>query len=234
MSYRLSSSAISGFKNCPKCFWLDKRVKIKPPRGIVASLMGGMDRVIKEYMDSHRKIGEMPPELFDIADGGVVLFPDQDKLKAWRNWRSGLTAEINGHQIIGAFDDLLQTAEGLVIPFDYKTKGKPADEEYAKKYYQTQLDLYGLMLKSAGYKVADFGVFSYWSPALVLNLKDFSLPQGSEGCVQFSVQTIVIDINPKAGEEIFMDAIKCIEGDMPESSPTCEQCKYVELRNAKV
>ena len=67
--------------------------------------------------------------------------PDSETLKelsaSWNELnavRPGLFREL-------LLDDLL-VKDGAYIPFDYKTKGSPTNEEDANKYYQTQLDCY--------------------------------------------------------------------------------------------
>ena len=67
--YFLSPSALGLFKNCPRCFWLEKVKNIKRPRGIFPSLPGGMDAVIKTYFDTFRAKKELPPEL----DGKIEI-----------------------------------------------------------------------------------------------------------------------------------------------------------------
>lgn len=231
-AFKLSPSSVMSFKRCAKCFWLEKIAKNKPPRGIFPSLPSGMDRIIKVYMDEHRAEGILPNEL-DLP--GYKLFPDQNKLNAWRNWRSGLTGKLSGGQgtLIGAFDDLLVSPEGLYVPFDYKTKGTPAEDGYAAKYYQIQVDLYALMLISNGLKADDHAIFSYWSPTKVEGgINNYSPGKVGYmgGMVQFNTQTIKISLDLSGAVKIVAAALACLNGKEPDPSPDCELCAYVNKR----
>ena len=233
MQIKLSPSAISVFRDCPRCFWLEKNRNVKRPRGIFPSLPGGMDRIIKAYMDGcrpqHYKGSVLPPELVHPRTSGLALFNDQTKLNRWRNWRSGLVYQNeNGDILSGALDDLLfDPAAGLYHPFDYKTKGSPTTDEDTIKYYQPQTDFYGVMLDANGMPVGDRAIFSYWSPDVVLK---YAAEGEHAGVVSFNTQVIAIDVNLERGKELFERALVCLRGPMPEADPECEYCHHFEQR----
>jgi len=214
---KLSPSALSLFKNCPRCFWLEKVKNIKRPRGIFPSLPGGMDRVIKTYFDTFRIKGMLPPELRIDAFKGILLYDNQAQLERWRAWRTGLQYQEDGAVLSGMLDDLLVT-DGLYVPFDYKTKGSPTNEEDAVKYYQTQLDCYALMLEGNGLKTAGFGFLLYYSPKEV----------GENGQVSFEIQPIRIETNRERVKVLFRKALSVLTGPAPKSAPECEDCGWLE------
>lgn len=181
-----------------------------------------MDRILKVYMDGCRAAGILPPEISYVGAEGISLFSDQEKLNLWRNWRTGLMYEGSEFTMSGAFDDLLVTNLGLHVPFDYKTKGKEANEEDTIKYYQTQVDCYALMLRSNGMPVADFALFSYWSPD--------SVHGGEAGLVRFLAQTIKIPVDPDKAVEICLKAAECLAGPVPAHSAECEYCIFAGSR----
>ena len=213
----LSPSALSLFKNCPRCFWLEKVKGIKRPRGIFPSLPGGMDRVIKTYFDTFRVKGMLPPELRIEAFKGIHLYEDQAQLERWRAWRTGLQYQKDGEALSGMLDDLL-VKEGVYIPFDYKTKGSPTNEEDATKYYQTQLDCYALMLEGNGFKTAGYGFLLYYSPKEV----------GENGQVGFEIQPIRIETNPERAKDLVHRALSILTGPAPKSANDCEYCEWLE------
>ena len=144
---RLSPSGLNIFLDCHRCFWLERNKNIKRPRGIFPSLPGGMDSVIKVYFDKYRVINEMPLEVKDKLPG--KLFSNMGTLERWRSWlRTDLSYEdrIINATLSGALDDCL-TEDGFYIPLDYKTRGSELIED-PRKYYQTQLDCYCLILDS--------------------------------------------------------------------------------------
>jgi len=213
----LSPSALSLFKNCSRCFWLEKVKNIKRPRGIFPSLPGGMDRVIKDYFDTFRAKGTLPPELRIDAFKGIALYNDQAQLERWRNWRTGLRYQEDGRALSGMLDDLL-VRDGAYIPFDYKTKGSPTNEEDATKYYQTQLDCYALMLEANGLKTAGYGFLLYYSPKVV----------GERGQVSFEIQPIKIGTDTERAKDLIRRALSILSGPAPRASEDCEYCNWLE------
>jgi hypothetical protein len=214
----LSPSALNLFKDCSRCFWLEKVKNIKRPRGIFPSLPGGMDRVIKTYFDTFRAQGMLPPELRIDAFKGIHLYDDQAKLEGWRAWRTGLQyRDEDGAVLSGMLDDLL-VKEGAYIPFDYKTKGSPTNEEDATKYYQTQLDCYALMLEGNGLKTAGYGFLLYYSPKEV----------GENGRVSFEIQPIRIGTDTMRAKDLFRRALAILTSPAPKAAPKCEYCGWLE------
>ncbi len=221
-TYNLSPSTIGVFRDCPRCFWLSKNEMISRPRGIYPSLPNGMDRIFKDYMDVHRRKMTMPPELEKISMDGLKLYPNQVNLNRWRNWRSGLSADLGNVTLIGAIDDLLVNKEGKYIPFDYKTKGKEATVDDTIKYYQHQTNIYAAMLSANKMPSAGIAVFLYWSPMLV--------QAGDLGGVSFVTQEIVIECSVEAGLELVHDAYDCLIAPEPEPAAECEYCKFESQR----
>ena len=214
---KLSPSALSLFKDCPRCFWLEKVKSIKRPRGIFPSLPGGMDRVIKAYFDTYRVKQTLPPELRIDSFEGVHLYENHAQLERWRSWRTGLQFSEDGSILSGALDDLLVKGDRY-IPFDYKTKGSPTNEEDATKYYQTQLDCYALMLEANGMRTIGHGFLLYYSPKTV----------NDHGQVAFEVQPIRVATDTSRAKELFRRALAVLAGAAPKSAGACEYCNWLE------
>lgn len=216
---RLSPSALSTFRDCPRCFWLEKNKKVRRPRGIYPSLPSGMDKIIKEFYDAHRVNGTVP-ELIEKNLPGVELYPDMAKLKKWRHWRStDLRVKISDiYTLSGAVDDVLLDGD-IVIPYDYKTRGYPyKDPADALKYYQLQMDCYALMLLDHGFDVWHSGYLGYYIPTAVED----------NGLVEFDTALITVPVEPDRAIEVCNQAIECIEGPEPEPNGGCEYCSYVD------
>src|SRR5438093_999884 len=122
----LSPSKLSILKECPRCFYDAVVLHVARPRGAFPSLPGGMDLIVKAYVDQFR--GALPPQLQGRVPG--VLYPDLAVLRRLRNWRSGLSVSLTfdvrgnsvGVKLIGALDDLLVVGSQYA-PLDTKTKG---------------------------------------------------------------------------------------------------------------
>ncbi len=217
-SIYLSPSALNLLRDCPRCFWLDRVKRLKRPRGIYPSLPTGMDRVIKDYFDTYRPQGVLPPEL-DVSElKGAKLYQDQAQLDHWRNWREGLRfIDKDGAVLAGAVDELL-VKDGLHIPFDYKTKGRPTTEEAATKYYQSQLECYALLLEENQHPTIGYGYLFTYSP----------ITAAQHGEVRFQQQLMKVETNFGRARETFRQAVDLLRGPMPESAPGCEYCTWLQ------
>jgi hypothetical protein len=214
---QLSYSALSVFKDCPRCFWLDRNLKLSRPRGIFSSLPTGIDKLLKENLEPYR--GSLPPMLAGYPQlEGFQLYSGSD-LQRMRNWKTNplCMRDIKGNILVGAFDDLLHNPTTQEFAFlDYKTKGSEPDQEYCEKHYKSQLDIYTRFLELGQRKVAPFGVLLYFWPEAA----------GAEKILSFKSKPFFMTPDTAAAELLFKEAIECLEGKMPESSASCEYCSY--------
>lgn len=214
----LSPSKLSVYRECPRCFHDAYASKCPKPRGIFPSLPGGMDGVIKKYVDNYR--GELPPMLKGKVDG--LLMSDVVKMNKWRNWRSGLTYidEENNIKLIGALDDCLVDGE-FYIPLDWKTKGsQPKDD--GSQYYQTQLDCYNLMLRDQDYRIKDEGYLVYFYPT-----EGKTLSTNAGLGFYFGVDIYKLQCSADRAKEIIIKAAECLRGNRPRPASSCEHCSYL-------
>ena len=160
----------------------------------------------------------MPPELQEESFQGVKLFPDQSKIDRWRDWRTGLEfRDETGAVLFGALDDLL-VKDDRVIPFDYKTKGSPASQESAIRYYQNQLDCYALLVEANGYRTAGYGVLLFYSPETV----------HEKGSLQFKYQMIKVPTEVDRARERLRSACNLLNGVRPSMNNSCDYCAWFE------
>jgi len=217
--YRFSPTSLSLFKECPRCFWMDKVKKIKRPRGIFPSLPGGMDAVLKKYFDIYRKNGKLPPEIDNKVEGS--LFSDMKKLDNWRNWRKCELQYIddkNDACLTGALDDCI-VKDGFYVPLDYKTRGWALKENPAK-YYQLQLDCYCLMLESSGCKTCKKGYLVFYWPLAVTE----------DGIVKFHVEPILLSTDIGNAKDMVAKASNILNSDVPPvQGESCQYCAYLNI-----
>ena len=220
---RLSPSALSVFKSCPRCWWNEKKLGIKRPRGIFSSLPNAMDKVIKEFFDKERPKHTVQFTSIPILITGFYLFQDQVQLNRWRNWRTGLVATVGEHEVFGAMDDLLydpETKKYAVL--DYKTKGGVPDVGYSEKYYQLQADCYALMLEQNNMPV-EYACFAYFSPLSLEGIYNLKM--------NLHIQTI--PVSPVNAVKVVEAATACLEGLEPYPSKDCEYCKFIQSLNCE-
>ncbi len=179
----LSASQISAYREDPLAWMIKKKTGIEMNAGPVATITGGMDRVMKAHYDACRADKRLPRALGRMALG-VRLVEDQSMVNAWRHWRSGLTAVVRVDgldvQIIGALDDGLVMSNGTFASLDVKTKGnEPKDD--GRQWYQLQGDVYALLLQHNGFQVAGNHFLHYVWPQTCDD--DLAVQFGSKVCV---------------------------------------------------
>jgi hypothetical protein len=233
--FRLSpTTGLNLFRECPRCFWLHYNKRVQRPRGIFPSLPGGMDLVIKKYFDRYR--GTLPPEIEGKVEGS--LMPDVELMDKWRNWRTGLEYYDKDLDAVlfGALDDCLidedpsvspspngiagRAGQAYYIPLDYKTRGSAPKYGDSERYYQTQLDAYGLLLSTNDYKTRNFAYLVYYYPIEV----------GENGLVKFDIKPVKVETDIERAKNTFCTAVELLRGPMPEHNNNCEYCCWLSNR----
>ena len=212
--FSLSPSSLKLFQECPRCFWLSLVKKIKRPSGAFPSLASGMDKILKEHFDRFMERKALPPELAHLH--GYTLFDDKELLKTWRNNFKGVayTEEKSGIVLHGAVDNILVKGKKLVV-LDYKTRGFPLKED-THEMYRLQMDLYTFLLRKNGYRTEEYAYLLFYYPEKVLET----------GEVVFTTKLVKMDTSPERGETVFLEAVKVLQGEMPEAADGCEWRTY--------
>jgi hypothetical protein len=189
--------------------------RIRRPAGAFPTLPAGMDKILKEHFDSHRKEGTTPGELEGRFEGR--LFTDMEKLRDWRNNFRGLrfTDEQAGITLMGALDDLFVTPEGLYAPLDFKTRGYPLKQN-THEYYQHQMDIYSFLLEKNSLPPAGFAILLFYHPKQVT----------STCRVEFHAEPVKIKTSSRQGEKIFYKALECLQGEEPGKGSECAWCSW--------
>ena len=218
-SARLSASTISVLLECPRCFLLQVNENSRRPQGPFPSLPGGIDAVLKKYLDAYRKGGELPPDLVGKVPGG--LFPDQQKLDRWRDALRGdlrfTDAEL-GVEVSGGLDDLLIEGDKLT-PLDFKTRGWPVKED-THRHYEHQLDLYAWLLEKLGYRTSGRGVLLFFSP----------VSYEGHGTVKFRIESVEMNTNTKRAGDLLGRAVQVLRGPLPKDHAECSFCRFAATR----
>ena len=121
---QLSPNSLNLYYECPRCFWMDKRMGIRRPQPYPYALNAAVDLLLKQEFDKYRKKRELHPLLvaYNIP---AKLFPNQGLLDEWRNNFKGIRyydAELDA-TLFGAVDDILEFSEGKLAAMDYKSTG---------------------------------------------------------------------------------------------------------------
>jgi CRISPR/Cas system-associated exonuclease Cas4 (RecB family) len=163
--FALSRSKVELFMDCPRCFYLDRRLGIARPSGPPFNLNSAVDALLKTEFDSYRTRGEPHPEM---TAAGIAAVPHlHPQLDRWRSNFKGVRTvhEALGLELFGAIDDLwrdLATDELMVV--DYKATSKAAEvtiDEPWQIAYKRQMEFYQWLLRRQGLAVAQRGWFVY-------------------------------------------------------------------------
>lgn len=163
--FKLSRSKIDLFLECPRCFYLDRKLGVGRPPGFPFALNSAVDALLKQEFDVHRAEGKKHPLQEKY---GVDAIPvAHDELDKWRHNFTGvqfLHPETN-FLVFGAIDDLWQNSQGEYIVVDYKSTSKNEKITKLNKSwqdgYKRQMEIYQWLLRKNGYKVSDTGYFVY-------------------------------------------------------------------------
>ena len=130
--FTVSRSGIDLFVQCPRCFYIDKRLGTGRPPGFPFSLNSAVDALLKKEFDTHRAAGTAHP-LMKEYDIDAVPYAHKE-LDAWRDsLRRGIQFlhEPTNLLIRGGVDDVWVAPTGELIIVDYKATSKT--EEVASR-----------------------------------------------------------------------------------------------------
>jgi len=221
--FKLSRSKIDLFLECPRCFYLDRRLGVGRPPGFPFSLNSAVDTLLKQEFDIHRASGKPHPL---IEQYGVDAQPAlHDDLETWRQNFKGVQYlhEPTNLIITGAIDDLWQNSNGEYIVVDYKATSKNEKITVLNQGwqigYKRQMEIYQWLLRRNELTVSDTGYFVYCN-----GKKD---REAFNGRLDFDVTLIAYTGKDDWVEQAIIDAHKCLCSDhVPEAAEDCDYCSY--------
>lgn len=110
--FRLSRSKIEQYINCPRCFYMDRRLGVSQPPGYPFSLNSAVDALLKKEFDHYRALGKPHPLMVKY---GIEAVPfNHPKMNEWRENFKGVQYlhEATNLLITGAVDDIWESTEG--------------------------------------------------------------------------------------------------------------------------
>ena len=216
---------------CPRCFYLDRRLGTGRPPGFPFNLNSAVDQLLKNEFDTYRASGEKHPLLQSYhVDAVPVHHDDLEK------WRTNFTGIQYLHQptnllIFGAIDDLWQTPPGDYIVVDYKATSKneritELNQEWQISY-KRQMEIYQWLLRMNGYQVSDTGYFVYCN-----GNRD---KEAFNARLDFDITLIPYTGNSDWVEKVIYDIHSRLSQDnIPEPGEDCDYCSYVASVNGSV
>ncbi|MDO8619210.1 MAG: PD-(D/E)XK nuclease family protein [Candidatus Daviesbacteria bacterium] len=221
--FRLSRSKIDLFLNCPRCFYLDRKLGVAQPPGYPFSLNSAVDKLLKKEFDIHRSNGTTHPLMKAYGIDAVPLA--HEKIDEWRDsMRRGITFKIDGTNInvTGGVDDVWVTPEGEYIIVDYKATSKEEEVSLDAEWqigYKRQMEVYQWLFRKNGFKVSTTGYFVYCNGNTDKKAFDAKL--------EFDIKIIPYVGDDKWVEGTVAKAIKCLRSKkLPPCGENCDFCKY--------
>lgn len=221
--FRLSRGKIDLFVNCPRCFYLDRRLGVGQPPGYPFSLNTAVDKLLKKEFDIHRAAGSAHPLMEHYKIDAIPYA--HDKLEEWQDsLHRGITAKIHGTNVVitGGIDDLWVNPRGELIIVDYKATSK--DEEVTldaewQEGYKRQMEIYQWLFRQNNFHVSDTGYFVYCNGN--------TDKEAFDGKLEFDIKIIPYKGDDSWVEKTILEAIDCLKSDtLPESGEDCDYCKY--------
>lgn len=226
--FPISRSKIDLFVECPRCFYLDRKLGLSRPSMPGWTLNTAVDRLLKKEFDIYRERQERHPLMveYDII---AVPFRHED-LPIWRDdvWRfvgASIIDEPTGLKIQGIVDDIWVTPENQLHIVDYKatsTSGIISLDDAYKAGYKRQMEIYQWIFRKMGFDVSSTCYFVFAN-----GIKDRDL---FDNKLEFDL-TILEHIGDDSwvGETI-QEIKNVLDNDqLPEPGEDCEYCEYRRL-----
>jgi PD-(D/E)XK nuclease superfamily len=221
--FRLSRSKLDLFINCPRCFYLDRKLGIAQPPGYPFTLNTAVDNLLKKEFDLYRSKGETHPIMKEHGIDAIPL--KHENIDDWRDsMRKGIIYKVpnTNVEISGGIDDVWVNPAGEYIIVDYKSTSKTEEVNLDAEWqiaYKRQMEIYQWLFRQNGFRVSPTGYFVY------CNADTSKMMFG--GKLEFDIKII-----PYKGDDSWVgktvnEAIACLKSDtIPASGTDCDYCKY--------
>ncbi|PIP17230.1 MAG: hypothetical protein COX44_01020 [Candidatus Portnoybacteria bacterium CG23_combo_of_CG06-09_8_20_14_all_37_13] len=226
--FRISRSKIELFIECPRCFYLDRRLGLGRPSMPGFSLNSAVDQLLKNEFDLLRKSGQAH-ELMKKYQIEAVPFNHPD-LPLWRDDVYRYTGacildQKTNLEICGIIDDVWVNKDKELLLVDYKStstgKEISLEDEY-KQGYKRQMEVYQWIFQKKGFKVSKTGYFVFANAGR--NRPQF------DGRLEFELTIIPHQGDDRWIEPTVSEIKKCLESEqIPPAGENCEYCQYRKL-----
>ena len=221
--FRLSRSKIDLFLNCPRCFYMDRKLGVAQPPGFPFSLNSAVDKLLKKEFDILREKKEAHPLMVKFGIDAIPL--KHEKLNEWRDaLRGGITYldKKTNLFITGGVDDIWVNPGGELIIVDYKATSKDEEVSLDAEWqigYKRQMEIYQWLFRKNGFNVSKTGYFVYCNGKTDGEKFDAKL--------EFEIKILPYVGDDSWVEKTVNDAYQCLISDkIPVASPDCDYCNY--------
>ena len=228
--FRLSRSKIDLFLECPRCFYLDRRLGVGRPPGFPFSLNSAVDFLLKKEFDIHRAEQTAHPLMVAY---GIKAVPFEHKMIG--EWRDNFKGVQYHHKptnfiITGAVDDIWVNPKNELIVVDYKSTSKNGEVNIDAEWqigYKRQMEVYQWLLRRNGFDVSETGYFVYCNGD--------TDKEAFDGKLEFNIKIIPYTGNDNWIEGTLIGAHKCLSGGkIPAADKNCDYCNYINAAQSVV
>jgi len=221
-AFKISRSKIDLFIECPRCFYLDRRLGVSRPDSFPFNLNSAVDHLLKKEFDIHRSAGTAHPLMMSYKIDAVP-FVHKD-LDVWRENFVGVQFKDkkNNFIVFGAVDDVWVDKKDNLIVVDYKSTSKDTEVNLDADWqiaYKRQMEVYQWLLEKNGHKVSNTGYFVY---ANATKARD-----SFEARLEFDMKVISYTGDHSWVDDTLVKIKKCLDSsDIPNEGGECKYCDY--------
>ncbi len=229
--FALSRSRIDRFLECPRCFYLDRRLGFDRPSMPGFSLNNAVDALLKKEFDILREKGHSHDLMKEYA---VDLIPlKHEDLPIWRDdvykyVGASVIHKPTNLKIQGIVDDTWVDQSDMFYMVDYKststTQEISLEDEY-KKGYKRQVEVYQWIFRQMGHTVSDIAYFVFANAS--------KEPESFNKKLEFELSIVSHEGGDSWVEPTIFKIKECLDSDeIPDIATDCEYCGYTGSVNS--
>jgi len=223
--FKLSRSKMDSFLNCPRCFYLDRRLGVGQPPGFPFTLNSAVDKLLKKEFDLHRHEQSKHPVM---EAHGIDAVPfKHDKMSHWQNALQGGMEYLHKPTnllLVGAVDDVWIGPQGRLFIVDYKSTSKEGEVTLDADWqitYKRQMEIYQWLFRQNGFNVSSTGYFLYCNGITERDTFDAKL--------EFNIKIIPYEGSDSWVDPMIFEMHKCLMSPIiPDYGDKCDFCAYIK------
>ncbi len=223
--FTISRSKIDLYSECPRCFYLDRKLGISRPSIPSFTLNNAVDTLLKREFDLLRKNGEAHA-LMKKYHIDAIPFKHPD-IPIWRDDIHKFEGAFTIHKetnfkITGIVDDIWKDKQENLLIVDYKatstSRAISLDDKW-KEGYKKQMEVYQWIFRKNGFNVSDVGYFVFANAGK--NRPSF------DGRLEFELSIIPHKGNDSWVEPVLKKMKACLDSKkIPDAGFNCEHCSF--------
>lgn len=228
---RISRGMIDNYLKCPRCFYLQKRLGIKPTH-MPLNLNLAVDNLFKKEFDHFRKL-KQPHPLMTEYKLDLIPFNHEDLI----TWRGDEEGNYYGYgyehapsmlEICGKIDEIWVDKNGTIYMVDFKSTATEEDFKLTMEYhynqaYKRQLEIYKWIFEKNGFDVSNTGYIVFANGQADNDKFDNKL--------EFKLSIEKVELETTWIEPVLTEIKEGLDSNTPpDSGSNCDICTYFNKR----